>query len=335
MKLSNLISFVDTHAAGCPIRIITGGMPVLRGQTMLEKMNDMEKHYDHIRTITMCEPRGHRNMVGVVLTEPTRKDADIGLFYIDPRGYAPMCGAGSIALTKALVELGYVPMAEPVTEVRMETPSGIVCGFAKVKNGQVIDATFRNVESFVYRTGLTTVWRGKFVSFDVIYGGNFFVSLPLGQFGLDLTPENSNEIAELGMGLLQQINQEIKVVHPIYPGITFLNDLQFTAPSYEENGMTIYRNTVIFGAKQVDRSPCGTGSCARMALLYRNGELKLHQPFIHESIIGSRFKGEVDSVREENGISYVSCLLGGETHIVTSGSFMVDGDDSMANGFLL
>ncbi len=335
MKLSNLISFVDTHAAGCPIRIITGGMPVLKGETMLDKMNDMKKRYDRIRTITMCEPRGHRNMVGAVLTEPTCDNADVGLFYIDPHGYAPMCGAGSIALARGLVELGYVEMSEPVTTVRMETPSGIVHGYAEVRDGQVVGAKFRNIESFVYRTGLTTMWEGKPVSYDVIYGGNFFVSLSLSQFGLELAPENSNKIAELGMGLLWQINREIKVAHPLNPGITFLNDLQFIAPSYEEEGATIYRNTVIFGAKQVDRSPCGTGSCARMALLYQKGELKPHQPFVHESIIGSRFCGEIESVREEGGYTYVSCLLGGDTHIVTMGSFIVDCDDPMAEGFLL
>lgn len=335
MKLSNLISFVDTHAAGCPIRIITGGMPVLRGAAMLDKMLDMEKRYDHLRTMTMCEPRGHRNMVGVVLTEPTCEQADVGLFYIDPKGYAPMCGAGSIALAKALVELGYVEMKEPITQVCMDTPSGLVYGYAEVKDGHVVSAKFRNVESFVYQTGLTTIWKGKDIHYNILYGGNFFVSLPLEQFELEFKAENSDAIAELGMGLLKQINQEIKVAHPLYPGITFLNDLQFTAPSYEEDGETIYRNTVVFGAKQVDRSPCGTGSCARMAYLYAQGKLKPHQRFIHESIIGSRFEGEIDSVREEGGYTYVTCLLGGDTHIVTAGNFIVDYGDPMAKGFLL
>lgn len=335
MKLSKLISFVDTHAAGCPIRIITGGMPALRGETMLDKMLDMEKRYDHLRSMTMCEPRGHRNMVGAVLTEPTCADADVGLFYIDPKGYAPMCGAGSIALAKALVELGYVEMREPVTEVRMETPSGIVHGFAEVKDGHVVSAKFRNIESFVYRTGLTTDWKGRSITYNILYGGNFFVSLSLEQFGMEFKAENSDAIAELGMALLKQINQEIKVVHPMYPGITFLNDLQFTVPTYEEDGKKIYRNTVVFGAKQVDRSPCGTGSCARMAYLYSTGELKLHEPFIHESILGSRFVGEIDSVREKDGYTYVTCLLGGDTHIVATGSFLADHGDPMSDGFLL
>ena len=246
-----------------------------------------------------------------------------------------MCGAGSIAPAKALVELGYVPMREPITEVRMETPSGIVCGYAEVKDGQVYRSKFRNIESFVYGTGLTTVWNGAAVTYNIIYGGNFFVSLPLEQFGIEMKAENAGTLSALGMGLLGQINREIKVAHPLHPGITFLNDIQFCAPSNMENGKKIYCRTVIFGARQVDRSPCGTGSCARMAYLYSRGELGINEPFIHESIIGSRYYGKIESVWEKDGCASVTCVLSGDAHIIAAGNFAADYGDPMVSGFLL
>lgn len=335
MKLSNLVSYVDTHAAGCPIRIITGGLPPLRGKTMLDKMLDMERNWDHLRSMTMCEPRGHRQMVGAVLTEPVSADADVGVFYIDTRGYAPMCGAGSIALARALVEMGIVPMREPITEVRMDTPTGVVRGLAEVENGLVKAVRFQNIDSFVYKTGLTTIWNGTEITYDILYGGNFFVSVPLAPFGLTLEPKNADAIGALGMRLLAQINREVKVSHPRYPSITFLNDIQFKGPTREENGKTIYTNTVIFGDTQVDRSPCGTGSCARMAALYTAGQLELGEEFIHESILGSRFYGKVVAARQEGDYTFVTCQLGGDTHIVAAGHFMADADDPMANGFLI
>ena len=137
------------------------------------------------------------------------------------------------------------------------------------------------------------------------------------------------------MDLLARINKEVRVSHPEYPGITFLNDIQFTLPPYEEDGQNIYPNTVVFGAQQIDRSPCGTGSCARMAALYTKGELKVGETFIHESILGSRFTGVITEVHETSIGPSVTCHLGGDTHIVGAGHFMVDSDDPMAHGFLL
>lgn len=335
MKLMNLISFVDTHAAGCPIRILTGGLPTLRGNTMLEKMLDMQNRYDHLRSATMCEPRGHRQMVGAVLTEPISPNADVGVFYIDPKGYAPMCGAGSIALSRALIEMGLVPMEEPVTRIRMDTPSGIVDGFAQVENGAIGRAWFQNIDSFVYSRDLIMNWQGKEISFDILYGGNFFVSVPIAPFGLELIPEHADRIAGLGMDLLAQINRQVRVSHPKYPGITFLNDIQFTQPPYQEDGRDIYRNTVVFGAGQVDRSPCGTGTCARMASLYTQGLLQPGEEFIHESILGSRFTGKIVQVREESPYPAVTCQLGGETYIVSMGQFLLDKDDPLRYGFLV
>lgn len=336
MKLVHSINSVDTHAEGCPIRILTGGIPLLKGSTMLEKMLFMQKNYDWIRTLTMCEPRGHRQMVGAVLTEPISKEAHIGVFYIDSGWYAPMCGAGTIALSKALIEIGIVPIKEPVTTVIMDTPSGIVKAYANVKNGLVESVSFENVASFVYqKNNRTTIDEIGTVSYDICYGGNFFVFIKDSCIGFKVEPENSEILTHYGMKILKKINTEIEVRHPENHDIHFLNDIMITGETQIENGKKIYKNTVIFGGSQMDRSPCGTGTCARMALLYSCGELCVNEEFIHESIIGSRFTGKILKVDKREGYEYITCQVSGQTHITGFNNLVVDYDDRLKAGFLL
>ncbi len=334
MSIQNIITYVDTHATGCPIRIVTGGFPMLKADTMLGKMTEMKEKYDWVRTATMCEPRGHRNMVGAVLTEPCDKEADVGIFYIDSGGYAPMCGAGSIALGKALIEMGYVKMQQPVTEVKMDTPSGLVKAYVTVENGVIQNSTFENIPSFVYKTNLSVnIPEYGNIPFDITYGGNFFVMLPISAIGIPIIPENGEKLADLGMEILKKVNSEMSISHPDYPDITFLNDLMFLDGPYMEEGRKIYKNLVIFGGKQVDRSPCGTGSCARMALLMHKGELNIGEEFIHRSIIDTEFIGKPIRAQEKNGFNYVTCQLTGDTHTIGMGSFILEENDPMKNGF--
>ncbi len=336
MRLTTSINVIDTHAAGCPIRILTGGLPRLRGRTMLDKMMDMQRNHDWIRTMTMQEPRGHREMVGAVLTEPLDPAADVGVFYIDSGWYAPMCGAGTVALGQALVEAGIVPMKEPVTEVRMETPAGLVTAYARVKDGLVESVEFENIESFIYKEGLSLDLPGHGrVAFDIRYGGNFFVIVEAEALGVRIIPERVRENADLGMAILERANQVIQVVHPERPGLVFLNDLMFTQRPYLEDGRKIYKNTVVFGGRQTDRSPCGTGSCSRMAALYTKGELALGEECLQESVLGTRFTGRVTAAREKDGLTYVTCRLGGQAHITGFNNLVVDHADRLKAGFQL
>ncbi len=334
MNLANSINIIDTHAAGEPIRIITGGIPTLHGDTMFEKMEYMEKNYDHLRTATMCEPRGHREMVGAVLTEPTTKDAHIGLFYIDTRGYAPMCGAGALAVGKAMVETGMVIKEEPVTTVVMDTPSGLIKAYVGVENGEAKSVSFENIPSFLYKTDveITVQDLGK-VSVDIGYGGNFFVFVDVEPLGLEIAPENMRTMAELGMKILKAANDSIKVEHPSKTEITFLNDLMFckTPVTPDES----YKNFVVFGDTQADRSPCGTGTCARMARLHAKGKLKLNEEFIHESAIGTIFKGELTKEEKVGDLIGVVPRVAGETFITGFNNFVIDEKDPLKYGFLV
>lgn len=332
MRLANSFSIIDAHSAGEPIRIIRDGMPVLRGDTMLEKMNYMKERFDWIRTCTMCEPRGHKAMVGAVFTEPVSTDADIGVFYIDLQNYAPMCGAGAIAVAKVLVEVGMVTVKEPVTTVVMDTPAGLVSAYVSIENGDIKDVTVENVPSFLSYTNVELKVSGLGeIHVDIGYGGNYFVFVDVDNLKIDILTENIPLLVEAGMEVLEAANKKIRVQHPIHKEITFLNDMMFCQKPNDINNA--HTSFVVFGNAQFDRSPCGTGTCARMARMYAKGELKLNQSFLHRSVIGTHFKGTL--IREEKVGEYTAVVprLSGESHITGFNNLIVDSDDRLKNGF--
>lgn len=332
MRLANSFSIIDTHSAGEPIRIIRDGMPVLRGSTMLEKMNYMKERFDWIRTCTMCEPRGHKAMVGAVFTEPVSIDADIGVFYIDLLNYAPMCGAGSIAVAKVLVEVGMVTVKEPVTTVVMDTPAGLVSAYVSVENGDIINVTVENVPSFLSDTDVELKVSGLGeIHVDIGYGGNYFVFVDVDNLKIDILTENIPFLVEAGMEILKTANEKIQVQHPVHKEITFLNDMMFCQKPRGLN--TPYTGMVVFGNAQFDRSPCGTGTCARMARMYSKGELKLNQSFLHRSVIGTLFKGTL--IKEEKVGEYTAVVprISGEAYITGFNNLIVDSGDGLKNGF--
>lgn len=334
MNLKNFITTIDSHAAGEPLRTITSGIPYLRGNTMYEKMIFMKKNFDNIRILTMHEPRGYRDMLGAVLTEPINSSSDIGVFYIDTRGYAPMCGAGTLALCKTLVDTGMVKVKEPETHIYMDTPSGTIKATAIFKNGIAEKVKFQNIASFSYKKDLPLqIPDIGNIKIDITYGGNFFVMVNADRFGIDLNRENAKKFAELGMLILREANKKYSVTHPEKEEITFLNDIMFCKDPNEKNPN--YRNLVIFGDAQIDRSPCGTGTCARMAKLYLEGKLKLNEEFIHESIIGTKFVGRIISEVKIGDITGIIPELEGECSITGFNNFILDKNDTIGNGFIL
>lgn len=332
MRLTNSFSIIDAHSAGEPIRIIRDGLPVLRGETMLEKMKYMKEQFDWIRTCTMCEPRGHKAMVGAVFTEPVSKAADIGVFYIDLQNYAPMCGAGAIAVAKVVVEVGMVAVKEPVTTVVMDTPAGLVSAFVSVENGDIKDVTVENVPSFLADTNVKLKVSGLGeIQVDISYGGNYFVFVDVDNLKIDILTENIPLLVEAGMEVLKTANEKIQVQHPIYKEITYLNDMMFCQKPKGFN--TPHTGMVVFGSSQFDRSPCGTGTCARMARMYAKGELKLNQSFLHRSVIGTLFQGTL--IKEEKVGEYTAVVprISGEAYITGFNNLVVYSDDGLKNGF--
>lgn len=336
MNVTNSIMTIDSHAAGEPLRTITSGMPYLKGATMYEKMVDMETNYDDFRKLVMLEPRGHADMLGAVLTPPVNNDSDVGVFYIDTRGYAPMCGAGTLALCKTLIDTGMIKANkdERFKRIKMDTPSGTVTATAICDNGNATHVKFENIDSFLYEENLQMSLSnyGTF-SFDIAYGGNFFILVDIENFGIEFDVRNARMLSELGMLILTEANQKYNISHPEIMDITFLNDIMFYKNPDEKNSN--YRNLVIFGAGQVDRSPCGTGTCARMAQLYKKGKLNLNEDFVHESIIGTKFIGRI--LTESTVGNYKSIIpeIEGECSITGFNHFVLDGNDSIKSGFIV
>src|ERR671920_1153298 len=217
MRFERVISTIDAHAAGEPLRIITAGLPPLPGATVLERRRYMAEHYDHIRRTLLFEPRGHADMYGAVLTPPVTPGADFGVLFLTNEGYSTMCGHGVIALTTVLLETGMIPRLKPRTEVVYDSPAGLIRAEAAVDNDRVTSVAFRNVPAFRYAVGLDLSTSVGEVRADVSYGGAFYALVDAADLGLEVLPENAGALTRLGMEIKRAVGREIEVVHPDEP----------------------------------------------------------------------------------------------------------------------
>ncbi|WP_099188874.1 proline racemase [Tepidibacter mesophilus] len=334
MKAIRSIHAVDSHTMGEPTRIIVGGVPNIPGKTMAEKKEYLEKNMDTLRTATMLEPRGHNDMFGSILTAPVNEEADFGIIFMDGGGYLNMCGHGSIGAITVAIETGMVEPKEPITEVVMDTPAGIIRSKAKVENGKVKEVSIVNVPAFHYKKDveIEVPEIGK-ITFDISFGGSFFAIIHANQLGLSVEPKNAQKLTDLGLKIRDIINKDVEIQHPTLSHINTVDLVEiYDAPSHPE---ATYKNVVVFGQGQVDRSPCGTGTSAKMATLHSKGELKEGELFVYESILGTLFKGRVvgtDKVAEYNAIIpeiTASAYITGFNH------FVIDPEDPLKHGFIL
>lgn len=334
MIVSRIVNAIDSHTAGEPTRIITGGVPNIPGKTMPDKKAYMESKMDWLRTALMHEPRGHANMFGSILTAPTTDEADFGIIFMDGGGYLNMCGHGTIGASTVALETGIVSMQEPITNVTLETPAGLVKAQVTVEEGNIQSVSFRNVPAFLYKQDVEveTPLMGK-VKFDIAFGGSFFAIIEDKYFGLEIKPENAGAITEKAMELRDIINREIEIAHPTLPHIRSVDLVEiFGKPS---NPIANYKNVVIFGQGQVDRSPCGTGTSAKIATLFAKGELKLNEEFVYESILGTLFTGK--AVEEQTVGDYQAIIpeITGSSYITGFNQFVIDESDPVKHGFSL
>lgn len=333
-KFTNLISAIDTHTAGEPTRIVLGGLPPIPGATMVEKKKYMIEHLDHIRTLLVQEPRGHKDMVGAIITPPTTGRAQYGILFIDNTGYLDMCGHGTIGVTTALIETGMIRPTEPETVVAFDTTAGLVESYARVKGDQVFEVSVANVSSFLYARDveLDIPEVGK-VTVDVSFGGNFFVIIPAKALGVSVHTDNISKLIQLGMMVKNIANEKLRVQHPTEKHITTVELTEiYDKP---EPSKAFSKNVVVFGEGQVDRSPCGTGTCAVMAALYSRGELPLGVEFTNESIIGTRFKGKLVKETRIGDFVGVDPIVTGSAYITGIQQFVVDARDPVKHGFVL
>jgi proline racemase len=325
---------VDAHTAGEPVRVILGGLPHLRGQNMVEKRNFFVNNFDCIRRALVFEPRGHRDMYAVMLTEPTRKYCDFGLIFLESDGYQDMCIHGTIGVVKVLVETGLVEAREPITEIGLDTTAGYVKGMAKVEEGMVKEVTVRNVPSFMTHCGVEINLPEKGpIKVDIAFGGNFYAIVDASELGVKVETQNASKLIELGLKIRDVVNREFKVEHPLNRHINEVKLVEIC--DRPKSAEATYRNAVIFGLGQIDRSPCGTGTCAKIATLYCKGSLKAGEQIISESIIGTHFKGKIVSETSVGEFKAVIPEITGQAYITGFHQFLLDPQDPLKEGFLI
>ncbi|HLJ34821.1 MAG TPA: proline racemase family protein [Ktedonobacteraceae bacterium] len=334
---ATVITTVDAHAAGEPLRIITGGLPELQGDTILERRRYMQQHYDHIRKALMWEPRGHSDMYGCILTRPVTPEADLGVLFMHNEGYSTMCGHGVIALVTTLINTGALPAKGQQTPVNLDTPAGLVRATAHLdKNGQVVYVSFLNVPSFLYASDIELdVPEFGRLTVDVAFGGAFYAFLPAAQLGLSVTPERAHLLAAAGDMITKAVSAVLPVKHPLEEDLGFLYGTIFTdAP---EDLAHYSRNVCIFANAEVDRSPTGTGVSARVALHYAKGDITDGQQITIESILGaaSTFTGRVVGHTQVGPYKAIVPQVSGRAFITGRHEFIIDPRDELGRGFLL
>lgn len=334
MKFSRSIQAIDSHTAGEATRIVVGGIPNIKGNSMPEKKEYLEENLDYLRTAIMLEPRGHNDMFGSVMTQPCCPDADFGIIFMDGGGYLNMCGHGTIGAMTAAIETGVVPAVEPVTHVVMEAPAGIIRGDVTVVDGKAKEVSFLNVPAFLYKEGVEVDLPGVgTVKFDISFGGSFFAIIHASQLGLKIEPQNAGKLTELAMKLRDIINEKIEIQHPTLAHIKTVDLVEiYDEPTHPE---ATYKNVVIFGQGQVDRSPCGTGTSAKLATLHAKGELKVGEKFVYESILGTLFKGEIVEETKVADFNAVVPKITGSAYITGFNHFVIDEEDPLKHGFIL
>lgn len=335
MRTSRVFHAVDSHTEGMPTRVITGGVGVLPGSTMAERRTWFMAHRDDLRTLLMTEPRGHSSMSGAILQPPTRDDADWGVLFIEVSGCLPMCGHGTIGVATVLVETGMVEVSEPVTTVRLDTPAGLVTAEVAVTDGHAESVTITNVPSFVDRLGAEVDVPGLgTVTFDLAFGGNFYAIVDTGDLGIEFREDRSNkdELLRAGLAIMEAINATDPPVHPERPDITGCHHVYLAAPGSDARRS---RHAMAIHPGWFDRSPCGTGTSARMAQLNARGELPLDTDFVNESYIGSRFVGRLIGETTVAGQPAVIPTVTGRAWVTGTAQYFLDPTDPFPAGFLL
>jgi proline racemase len=333
MRSKRMFTAVDSHTEGMPTRVVTGGVGVIPGATMNEKRLYFMEHLDDIRQLLMNEPRGHAAMSGAILQAPTRPDADWGVVYIEVSGCLPMCGHGTIGVATVLVETGMVEVTEPVTTIRLDTPAGLVIARVAVSDGHADSVTIENVPAYSVRLDDTVDVPGYGpIRYSLAFGGNFYAMVDLDDVGLPFDRSHQQEILTAGLAIMDAINTTAPPRHPEIDGVNHCHHVEFLAPGstaeHSRHAMAIYPGWF-------DRSPCGTGTSARMAELWARGELALDTDFLNDSFIGSRFVGRLIAETTVAGIPAVIPTVTGRAWVTGIGSYLLDPSDPFPTGFQL
>ena len=333
MIARRVFSAVDSHTEGMPTRVITSGVGPIPGATMLERKLHFEEHMDDLRLLLMREPRGHGAMSGAILQPPLRDDADCGVVFIEVSGCMPMCGHGTIGVATVLVETGMVEVREPETVVRLDTPAGLVEARVAVMDGRARSVSLRNVPSFLLGRDRKVELYGRTLTYDMAFGGNFYAIVPADAAGVVVDPTRAGELVDRGLALMEAVNALARPVHPDDERIAGCKHVVFTAPG--RNGPRSQRSATSIHPGWLDRSPCGTGTSAKLAALHARGELGPGEQFVSESVIGTTFRARIVEETEVAGLPAVVPEITGRAWITGMAQYVLDPEDPFPAGFAL
>lgn len=323
---------VDAHAGGESCRVIIGGFPEPCGMSMIEKKAYMEKNFDHLRTALMLEPRGHRNMFGAFLCAPVHAEADFGILFMDTGGYLNMCGHCTIGAVTVILEAGLKEAFEGENEVILDAPSGLIRTKALVQDGRAVSVSLTNVPSFLYKDDLSFRFGQKEIPYSIAFGGSFFALVDAREAGVPcIDAQTIPLLTEIGTRMAEHINQKLEISHPNLD-IHTLDLVEFYGPTPHPDRADL-RNVVIFGDRMADRSPCGTGTSAKLAQLYAHRQIAVGQELRYESFTGSVFRGRISRVTELCGYEAVIPVVTGSAYLTGTSTYLIDKNDPFRYGF--
>jgi proline racemase len=330
-RFRRLLRTIDSHTEGNATRVITGGYPMPPGRTLLEKRAWLWRHDDGLRRLLNFEPRGNGMMCSVLLMPPIATDADFAVIIMEQDEYVPMCGHCIIGTAMTLVATGMVKAEEPVTNVRIETPAGLVTCEVEVAGGHVGAVSFVNVESFLlHRDARISVETLGELTIDVAYGGDFYAIVNADLLGIRLAPDNDAEMIRAAGMIIPAVNAQLPIRHPERPDIRRCYQTLFTSAQTTTGDL---KQTIVCPPGSLDRSPCGTGTSARVAALHTRGEIALNQPALFEGVLGTCFIGAPVSTEDRGGMLYVRPKVTGRAWITGFHQFVLDPDDPLPEGF--
>jgi proline racemase len=333
IEFSRIITTVDAHAAGEPLRIITSGLPLIPGKTILEKRRALLAHFDHLRKLLMLEPRGHSGMYGCLVVPPVTDDGHFGVIFMHNEGYSTMCGHGTIAVTRAAFEIGLVEGHEGENIVRIDAPAGRITSRAVIENGKVVDVSFENVPSFVFAKDVIVDVDGLGdVPVDIAFGGAFYVYADAERLGVKVLPGQIDRLVALGVELKRKIMDRMEVVHPLEPDLCGIYGTIICDPISRDADGVRAKNICIFADAQIDRSPTGTGTSGRLAQLHAKGQIKEGQLLSNRSLIDTLFWGKIIGSTAVGPFPAVKTLVGGAAHITGFHRFVLEPDDPLPHG---
>lgn len=327
------IQTVDSHTEGNSTRVIVGGYPIPPGKTLLEKREWLWKNDDGLRRMLNFEPRGHAMMCSVLVMPPIAPGADFSVVIMEQDEYVPMCGHCILGTATTLVSTGMIKRTEPATKVVLETPAGMVHCEVETMAGRVGGASFVNVESFLLHDGAKLEVPGLgSLTVDVAYGGDFYVFVDADALQLELTPPNEAAICAMANRIIPEVGRQLKILHPLRPDIDRCYQTLFTSAKTTTGDV---KQTIVAPPGALDRSPCGTGTSARVAQLVTKGKLGNNRVLKFEGVLGTCFTGQAVSAEKRDGILYVRPRVGGHVYLTGFHQFILDPDDPLPEGFRL